>query len=101
MSNVSRQTYALKAGKNVRTIATLWRVPHKTQPSGISLKVGRYRLSDDEETWEPESLVPKSELTLDEDELKELIRRLQENYEPFRQGIKAFIPLEKPFERAN
>lgn len=49
----------------------------------------------------PESLQPKSELTLDDEEFKTLIEFLQEQYEPFRQGVKAFIPLDKPYEKEN
>jgi hypothetical protein len=40
-------------------------------------------------------------LTLDDDELNALVTFLQENYEPFRQGVKAFIPLNRPYEAAN
>ena len=46
-------------------------------------------------------LIPRSELTLDQDEFKALIEFLQQNYEPFRQGVKAFIPLDKPFDTEN
>ena len=44
---------------------------------------------------------PKSELTLDEEEFKSLVEFLQNNYEPFRQGFKAFIPIDRPYEKEN
>jgi len=50
---------------------------------------------------EPETLDPKSELTLDQEEFKALINFLQKNYEPFKKGVKAFIPLDKPFVKEN
>jgi hypothetical protein len=49
----------------------------------------------DDET--PETLQPKSELTLDDEEFQALVNFLREHYEPFRQGVKAFIPLERMF----
>ncbi len=44
---------------------------------------------------------PKSELTLDNTEFINLIAFLRDNYEPFRAGFKAFIPLDRPFEKEN
>ena len=40
-------------------------------------------------------------LTLDDVEFKALLDWLHENYEPFRQGVKAFIPLDNPYDQAN
>jgi hypothetical protein len=50
---------------------------------------------------DPETLDPKSELTLDQEEFLSLIQFLRQSYEPFRQGVKAFIPLDRPFEAEN
>lgn len=92
----------LRAKPTVTTRAFFWKIAHNTPREDICLKLGRYKKS----AWfgekeEPEILVPKSELTLDHDEFKELIAFLQESYEPFRQGVKAFIPLDRPFEASN
>jgi hypothetical protein len=82
------------------TRALFWRIPHNSSEKGdIRLKLGRYKKTRD---WshheEPEALNPKSELTLDDVEFKALIGFIQENYEPFKAGTKAFIPLDKPFD---
>ena len=49
----------------------------------------------------PEVLEPKSELTLDQEEFSSLIEFLQQNYEPFKQGVKSFVSLDRPFESEN
>jgi hypothetical protein len=88
----------LRDKPRVVTRAVFWSVPHDTKRDDICLKIGRYnkpRLFDEKNV--PETLDPKSELTLDDEELRALITLLQERYEPFRQGAKAFIPLERPF----
>ena len=88
--------------KTVVTRAVFWKIPHDSGVEDIRLKLGRYKKSEDflpeEET---ESLVPKSELTLDQEEFQALLEFLRESYEPFRQGVKAFLPLDRPFDTAN
>ena len=86
----------------VITRAVLWSIPHNSGKEDIRLKIGRYKKPLEVPADEvPESLQPKSELTLDDEEFKALIELLQEQYEPFRQGVKAFIPLDKPYEKEN
>jgi hypothetical protein len=90
----------LKRKKTVVTRALFWKIPHDSGVEDIHLKIGRYKLQPDlEETLEME--VPKSELTLDSEEFQALLKFLGENYEPFRQGVKAFIPLDRPFDVEN
>jgi hypothetical protein len=48
-----------------------------------------------------ETSQPKSELTLDQEEFKSLLKFLGDNYEPFRKGVKAYIPLDRPFDAGN
>lgn len=92
----------LRNKPTVTTRAFLWSIPHDSGKEDISLKIGRYKKTLDVPTGEvPESMQPKSELTLDDEEFKALIEFLQEQYEPFRQGVKAFIPLDKPYEKEN
>lgn len=87
---------------SVITRAAFWKIRHDTPRDDVCLKVGRYKKPKDsislidEETLE--SLEPKSELTLTHEELKSLIDFLQESYEPFRNGVKAYIPLDNPFD---
>lgn len=88
--------------KTVITRAVFWKIPHDSGKEDIRLKVGRYKKATGIEfKEEPESLVPKSELTLDHEEFQALVSFLQESYEPFRQGVKAFLPLDRPFAVAN
>jgi len=105
MSPVQGQSKILRNKPKVITRAVFWKIPHKTKQEEMMLKLGRYKkplefdLDDLEE--EPEVLEPKSELTLDQEEFKSLIDFLEHNYEPFRQGVKAFIPLDRPFDADN
>lgn len=38
---------------------------------------------------------------LDQEEFQALLEFLRESYEPFRRGVKAFLPLDRPFDAAN
>lgn len=97
-----RLAKVLRNKPTVVTRAVFWKIPHNTGQEDIRLKLGRYKKSTDfNEAEEPESLEPKSELTLDREEFRSLIEFLQQNYEPFRQGVKAFIPLDRPFDAEN
>ena len=92
----------LKDAPRTITRAIFWKIPHDNHEDSVSLKLGRYNKPKNyEENEELETLQPKSELTLDDEELNALIIFLQKNYEPFRQGVKAFIPLDNPFEPGN
>lgn len=97
--SISHLLKILREKKTVVTRAVFWRIPHHTDKQDVRLKIGRYKKSRD---WtnneEPEISVPKSELTLDEEEFRNLIAFVQENYEPFKTGTKAFIPLDRPFD---
>ncbi len=87
----------------VRTVtrAVFWKIPHHTQDEkDVRLKIGRYTKT----TGQPETLecsVPKSELTLDNDEFKALLNFIEENYEPFKQGIKQYLPIDQKFDPAS
>ncbi len=103
MSKVTgRLVTILKHKTRVITRAVFWKIPHNSRDDEVALKIGRYKkpqkLLDDETL---ESLEPKSELTLDDDKLNSLIAFLQTNYEPFKKGVKAFIPLDNPYEQTN
>lgn len=103
MSRVEDQLAKVLRNKtSVITRAVFWKIPHNSDKEDVRLKLGRYKKPRAlNETEEPESLEPKSELTLDQEEFKSLIDFLQQNYEPFRQGVKAFIPLDRPFDSEN
>lgn len=98
-NNIDCLSKVLCDKKTVITKALFWRIPHHTEKEDVRLKLGRYKKSQD---WthreEPETATPKSELTLDEEEFRNLIDFIQENYEPFKAGTKAFIPLDRPFD---
>ena len=100
MSKVKDQKFTvLKDKKTVVTRAGLWKVPHNNSDDEIYLKVGRYKKPQgwlESEVAELDN--PKSELTLTGDEFSNLISFIQENYEPFKDGTKAFIPLDNPYD---
>ena len=85
--------------KKARTVtrAVFWKIPHNTEKTDVRLKIGRYNKSaftqDVLETKDP-----KSELTLDQEELQEMIKFIDENYEPFKLGVKKYIPLKGDFD---
>lgn len=99
MMSIPHLAKVLRDKTTVITRAVFWRIPHHTEKQDVRLKIGRYKKSRD---WtnneEPENLAPKSELTLDNEEFQNLIVFVQENYEPFKTGTKAFIPLDRPFD---
>jgi len=90
----------LKDKKTTVTRAVFWKIPHHTQGEDVSLKIGRYTKTPGQPET-PESGWPKSELTLDNDEFKALLNFIEENYEPFKQGVKRFIPIEQKFDPAS
>ncbi len=95
-----RLSTVLKRKKTVITRAVLWKIPHDSGIEDVHLKIGRYKWTLDLDE-NPETNQPKSELTLDHEELQSLLTFLGENYEPFRKGVKAFIPLDRPFDAEN
>jgi Domain of unknown function (DUF4263) len=97
---VGRLPTILKRKASVVTRALLWRIPHTSGKEDVRLKLGRYRWTEDLQEV-AENLNPKSELTLDEEEFHALLKFLGDNYEPFRKGVKAFIPLDRPFDAEN
>jgi len=103
MSNVKdKLIWKLKDKKTVLTRAYFWKIPHNTTDDEVFLKLGRYKKPKD--YWDEEeldNLDPKSELTLDGEEFNALIGLLQKHYEPFKEGVKAYIPIDRPFEKAN
>jgi hypothetical protein len=87
----------LKTKQRVVTRAVFWNIGHNTGREDISLKLGRYQKG----TAKVVDGTPKCELTLDNEEFVALVKLLQEEYEPFRQGVKAFIPLDTPYDEEN
>jgi len=87
--------------KTVVTRAFFWRVPHNSNPDEIHLKIGRYKKGTGFfATEEIESGDPKSELTLTGEEFKNLVLFIQKNYEAFKDGTKAYIPLDNPYDNS-
>ena len=90
----------LRRKKTVITRAFLWSIPHHSGETDVRLKVGRYKWSEDRFGEEElETLDPKSEITFDREEFDNLISFLRDNYEPFKDGFKAYLPSDKPFSR--
>ena len=92
----------LNEKKTVISRAVFWRIPHNSGREDVRLKVGRYKKPKEFYDSEVvETIDPKSELTLDQEEFANLIDFLQEHYEPFKKGAKAYIPLDEPFAKDN
>ena len=102
MAKVNGQKFTvLKDKKTVITRAGMWKVPHNTRDDEVHLKIGRYNKPKEWFASEVAELdKPKSELTLTGDEFVNLISFIQENYEPFKNGTKAFIPLDNPYDQS-
>ena len=77
----------LQMKKRVCSEAMLMRIPHAhADVQVISLKIGRYNIP-----YGLESKKPKSELTLNNEELNALIRYISENYKPLTLGQGEYI----------
>lgn len=104
MATLGRLSKVLRNKPTVVTRAVFWKIPHDSGREDIHLKLGRYKKAGDDDPFALEVLEqhqPKSELTLDHEEFQALIVLLRESYEPFRQGAKAFIPLDRPYAQEN
>lgn len=86
---------SLQIKKSVTSNAVFWKIPKADGAFSYGLKIGRYKRATSLFIL-PELAVPrpKSELTLNDSEFHSLISFLQQCYEPFSQGIRAFIPVE-------
>lgn len=84
--------------------AALFKIPHSSGKEDISLKLGRYKKKKgifNLTVEEIETLTPKSELTLTSEEFSALISFLQQNVEPFKEGVKKYIPIDEKFDKQN
>ena len=82
----------LKMKKRVYSQALLMKIPHDhAGESDISLKIGRYTLPYGRVVGNQ----PKSELTLDNDELTALIKYISENYTPVNLGQGQYISVDR------
>ena len=82
----------LKTKKRVYSQALLMKIPHDhAEESDISLKIGRYTLP----YGRVESDQPKSELTLDNEEVTALIKYISDNYTPVNLGQGQYISVDR------
>lgn len=85
------ETCILKQKKFAQSEALLMKIPHKhSEKQDIILKIGRYRLP----FRNLENKQPKSELTLDNDEVNSLITYISNNYRPICMGQGEYINIE-------
>lgn len=83
--------YVLKCKSRACSKAVLMKIPHNDPDNiDISLKLGRYKLIG----GSLDIKNPKSELTLDNDELNSLITYLSKNYKPITLGKGEYISVE-------
>jgi hypothetical protein len=92
----------LRDRPTVITKAFFWKILRSSGIPDIELKLGRYKkirgpLSVAFEMVETNEL--KSELTLDNEEFLNLVQFIQENYEPFKKGVKQYIHIEGNFDQ--
>ena len=87
----------LKDKARTVTRVAFWKIPHHTQEDDVRLKIWRStKTPGHSETLERGT--PKSKLTLDNDEFKALLNFIEENYEPFKQGVKRYLPIDQQFD---
>lgn len=89
----------LKEKAQTITRVVFWKIPHNnTTEEDICLKIGRYKkLPGGFESVENAN--PKSELTLDNEEFQKLLEFVSNNYEPFKKGVKKYIPIDDKFDQ--
>jgi hypothetical protein len=97
-------TGLLKDRPTVVTKIIFWGIHRSSGSTDVAMKLGRYRklrgpIGPDFEIVETQQ--PKSELTLDRGEFLNLINFLQENYEPFKKGVKHYIPIDARFDQGD
>jgi hypothetical protein len=87
------------------TRAMLWKIKHNhSENDEIAVKLGRYKKKKGpfNLTYEEiENSTPKSELTLKGEEFQALVNFIENQVNPFEQGVKKFIPLDEQFEAGN
>lgn len=80
----------LSTKKQVYSQAILQKIPHDTQGKiHICLKIGRYKINGKVETD-----IPKSELTLTNDEFQALIAYIEKYHKPLELEVEKFIPID-------
>ena len=80
----------LSTKKQVYSQAILQKIPHDTQEKiHICLKLGRYKINGRVETD-----IPKSELTLTNDEFQALIAYIEKYHKPLELEVEKFIPID-------
>jgi hypothetical protein len=82
----------LREKKTVKTLALFWRIPHRSRPDELSMKIGRYRRGEGVDV--PETANPKSELTLDFEELEALQQFMADNVGPLSSGASEYMVLD-------
>ena len=91
-------TYKIAENSASFTEIVFWKIPRSSGASEIHLKLGKYHQQHSVPIFDEYSKPsPKCEVTLNANEFDGLVNFLQENYEPFRQGFKQFIALEKEY----
>lgn len=87
-NGIDYTTGLLYEKKETKTKAIFWKINRTNPDDGLALKIGRYKNN----FWEDlEKAEPKSELTLNQEELKNLIRFISENYQPLKIGAGKYI----------
>lgn len=90
-------TETLKRSKLVETKVALWEIAHNNSANNeFSMRLGRYQAGTDD----PETLTPKSQLTLDGVEFSALLAFLRDDLQPFQLGVSRWVPLGEDLDEA-
>ena len=73
--------------------ACLWRIPHNSGTHHLALKIGRYRIDPRLGIEVVDTNKPKSQLTLDADELDSLVEYLNDHYGPVGAGVRKYLTI--------
>jgi hypothetical protein len=93
-SGIRHITKVLRDSPRVQSRAVFFGIPHRTTEGDVRLMVGRF----DKKTGQPVSTAPKSRMTFYTDEFNELLTFISDNYEPFKAGVRNYIPINSKFD---
>lgn len=101
-SGINYLPAVLRDSPTVITRIFFWGIHRTSGNIDVAMKLGRYKklkgpIGPAFEIIENEQ--PKSELTLTSEEFLKLVDFLQENYEPFKKGVKQYIPIDGRFDQ--
>ncbi|HTW90649.1 MAG TPA: Shedu anti-phage system protein SduA domain-containing protein [bacterium] len=93
-SGIRSISKVLRDSPKVISKAVFFDIPHNTTQGDVRLMVGRF----DKKSGQPVSSAPKTKMTFYTDEFNELLTFISDNYEPFKAGVRNYIPINSKFD---